>query len=392
MRTCDVIILGGSLGGVTTALRLAQQGVKVTLIEKHTIDKAKACGEGLSSRGVECLRELGLGDALAAASVTLYSYAFFSSSSPHEYCKVALSEGWGVGINRQLFFTLLRDKVTSLPNLSLYEGQKGRVKRCDQGFSFSTSQKEIFAPYVVIADGSMSQNAATLQIPEYPAGEGRIGISCHGTLTSDHAGIADRRTVGVFMDKAFQCYLTPVGGGRVNLSALFDNQAARGGAGLFRLVEKRLSMHGISFSPDDSLRGASHIGAVRRPLYRDGVFLVGDSVEQLDPVGGMGMTHALQSGSFVSRAILKLLEERGGESALTPLLSEYHREVRKLRGFTRLSQLMTKCSASESLRFLLLRSPITAMVMHHAHQNSGEKEGGMVYPFVRSFIHLLGTV
>jgi len=392
MRTCDVIIVGGSLGGVTTALRLAQKGVKVTLIEKHKIDKAKACGEGLSSKGVECLRQLGLGDALAAASVTLDSYAFFSSRSPHKYCKVALSNEWGIGINRQFFFTLLREKLASHPHLDLYEGQKRAVKRCDKGFSITTSHGEIVAPYVVIADGALSQNATALHVPEYRTRGGRVGISCHGILTSDHVGIADRRTVGVFMDRAFQCYVTPVGGGRVNLSALFDNGASGGGPGLLRLVEKRVSMHGVSFSPDDSLRGASHIGAVRRPLYFDGVFLVGDSVEQLDPVGGMGMTHALQSGSLVSHAILQLLEGRGRESVLNHLLSEYGREVRKLRGFTRLSQLITKCSASETLRFLLLRSPITAMVMHQAHQNSKEKEEEIVYPLVRSFIHLLGTV
>ena len=48
----DVIIIGGGLAGLTSALHLSKKGFKVTLIEKHDYPRHKVCGEYLSNEVV----------------------------------------------------------------------------------------------------------------------------------------------------------------------------------------------------------------------------------------------------------------------------------------------------------------------------------------------------
>ena len=41
----DVVIIGGGLAGLTSAIHLSKSGLKVTLIEKNDFPKHKVCGE-----------------------------------------------------------------------------------------------------------------------------------------------------------------------------------------------------------------------------------------------------------------------------------------------------------------------------------------------------------
>ena len=56
----DVCIIGASIAGSSLALRVGREGLKVALIDKAQFPRRKACGEGLSAIGRNCLEELGL--------------------------------------------------------------------------------------------------------------------------------------------------------------------------------------------------------------------------------------------------------------------------------------------------------------------------------------------
>ncbi len=56
----DVAIIGASLSGCFLALKLAEKGVSVALIDKEKFPRRKPCGEGLSARGVALLNEINL--------------------------------------------------------------------------------------------------------------------------------------------------------------------------------------------------------------------------------------------------------------------------------------------------------------------------------------------
>ena len=59
MSLKHVIVVGGGLAGLTTALHLSHFGIRVTLIEKNSYPRHKVCGEYLSNEVLPYLRSLG---------------------------------------------------------------------------------------------------------------------------------------------------------------------------------------------------------------------------------------------------------------------------------------------------------------------------------------------
>ena len=56
----DVLIIGGGLAGLTTAIHLSKQNVKVLVIEKQKYPHHKVCGEYVSNEVLPDLKKLGV--------------------------------------------------------------------------------------------------------------------------------------------------------------------------------------------------------------------------------------------------------------------------------------------------------------------------------------------
>ena len=56
----DVVIVGGGLAGLTSAIHLSKSGLKVSLIEKNEFPKHKVCGEYISNEVLSYFDSLGL--------------------------------------------------------------------------------------------------------------------------------------------------------------------------------------------------------------------------------------------------------------------------------------------------------------------------------------------
>ena len=54
----NVIIVGGGLAGLTSAVHLSKKGLSVLLIEKHEYPKHKVCGEYISNEVLPYLKAL----------------------------------------------------------------------------------------------------------------------------------------------------------------------------------------------------------------------------------------------------------------------------------------------------------------------------------------------
>jgi 5-methylphenazine-1-carboxylate 1-monooxygenase len=72
------IIVGGGIGGLTTALALRRHGFEVTIYEQVAEIKALGVGINLLSHAVGILTDLGLGDALAATAIEAQEYVFMN--------------------------------------------------------------------------------------------------------------------------------------------------------------------------------------------------------------------------------------------------------------------------------------------------------------------------
>jgi salicylate hydroxylase len=68
-RHLKILIAGGGIGGITTALALRQRGIEVLLFEQAKAFSQVGAGIQLSANATRVLRTLGLGDALARVAV-----------------------------------------------------------------------------------------------------------------------------------------------------------------------------------------------------------------------------------------------------------------------------------------------------------------------------------
>ena len=62
--TYDIIVVGAGPGGSTTATVAARNGLSVLMLDKDAFPRDKVCGDAISGKSVDVLRELGLLDLL----------------------------------------------------------------------------------------------------------------------------------------------------------------------------------------------------------------------------------------------------------------------------------------------------------------------------------------
>jgi len=147
--------------------------------------------------------------------------------------------------------------------------------------------------------------------------------------------------VQVFVRGDHEVYCTPVGEGRINLALLGSKRAVSEMANsnyraqIVGWIAEELGIEGVQFNEGQA------IGPVTR-LSRNSVwgrtFLVGDAAESFDPLGGMGMTHALYSGIAAGEALTGiLLKQETMQAGAHRYVAERERIARTLRTFTSLT-------------------------------------------------------
>jgi 1H-pyrrole-2-carbonyl-[peptidyl-carrier protein] brominase len=92
---CDVCVVGGGPGGATAAIYAARAGLSVTVLEKEQFPRYHI-GESLTGVAGDILRDLGLGDAMAAQRFPVKSGVKVMGRSGNEYFVPVLAETWQV--------------------------------------------------------------------------------------------------------------------------------------------------------------------------------------------------------------------------------------------------------------------------------------------------------
>jgi flavin-dependent dehydrogenase len=110
-RTFDAVIIGGGPAGATAAVRLAQAGWSVAVIEKCCYPRRKVCGEFLSATNLPVLQRLGAADAfldLAGPPVTQVGLFAHSTVLTAKMPRPAIgADGFGRALGREHLDTLL---------------------------------------------------------------------------------------------------------------------------------------------------------------------------------------------------------------------------------------------------------------------------------------------
>lgn len=326
----DAVVVGASAAGCTAAHLLGRAGARVALVERRPdADAYKVvCTHAILSSGAPTIARLGLEPALEARGAVRIHGDGWTPFGGWIRAPDDAPTGWGV--TRSTLDPLLRGHAADTPGVELLLGHTatgllaGAAGR-PAGVEVETrdhDRRSLRAPLVVAADGRHSPLARMAGV------RGRVKPNNRFAYWAYWRGIPPT-------DRARVWLLEPDG------AAHFPNEdgltllAAVGHTS--RLPEFRADLDGaylryVRALPDGPvLDGAERIskvvGAIDhqnviRPAARPGIAFVGDAALAADPLFGVGLSWALQSGEWLADAVAPALL---GDGELDAALKRYAR-------------------------------------------------------------------
>jgi 2-polyprenyl-6-methoxyphenol hydroxylase-like FAD-dependent oxidoreductase len=155
----DVIVAGGGIGGLATALLLADAGASVTLLERVAAPTAVGAGILLQPNGLAVLDALGLGEALERAGRRMREPALRSAAGATIATLAPPDFGAGLeyflAIRRGRLHRLLLDAAADRPSIAVRLGAEVTAARPDGTVELRQrdGRSSIAAELVVGADG-----------------------------------------------------------------------------------------------------------------------------------------------------------------------------------------------------------------------------------------------
>ena len=386
----QVLIIGASIAGAATACRLARAGVQVGLVDKATFPRRKACGEGLSAIGLQELSALGF-QMESVPNVPLFQYSVWSESCETPFA-VQFAAGLGekplgdaadrtspiavggIGVERLHLDNWILEQVKQCPSCSVFEGCSVRdISITADGAVVRCEGLELAAQYLVLSDGAHSPSAQRLGLPHSGDGGQRYG----GNIVLEGAFSELPSAVHICLESEMQVCCTPVAATRLNMAFLsnYRSHPVIGNRAELRNTALRLAPKiGFTGAVCEDIRGSASVGKLRRPPVTGRVLTVGDCCEQLDPIGGMGMTQALISARCAATALQQILLEGIPEGdAFARFVREREKSVRPLRAFTWLTYQTLVRGAVNPLARQLRESRLAGIfgtAAHHSRSTS----------------------
>lgn len=339
----DVIVVGAGPGGATTSTLMARKGLNVLMLDKASFPRDKICGDAVSGKSVDALKELGLiehfqrDECLGSWGVTFsgpsgddveipFTKALDRPVAPGFVCarevfddilvKLAVSEGVHLRENTRVT-GLLRDEKGSVNGVA--------IKTADG------EEESVHAPLVIGADGAYSVVVRELGLDQLDEKHYVAGIRAYYKGVT---GFHERNHIELhFVDEAIPGYfwIFPMADGMSNV-----------GVGMLSQVIKKKD---IKLKPlldllvnhprfKERFEGAEQVGPMKgwglplgskpRPMAGDGWMLIGDAASLIDPFTGEGIGNAMVSGMHAADWAKKAHEASRFDKAF---LSEYGTEV-----------------------------------------------------------------
>lgn len=313
----DAIIVGAGPSGSSCALFLAKEGKKVLLLDKEKFPREKICGDAISGKSINILRELELLDTLSKTEHGVVDGVKLVAPNGKEvtvpFRKANGMDCAGYCIPREVTDNILAKTVLEEKNITFIQNFK--VKKAivnPQGAIVGIegeSGEKYFAKVVVGADGAGSVISRNTEQKANPPEHLYMGVRAY----YDNVTQLQDNIELFFIDEVLPGYLWifPLGKNKANV-----------GLGILASDMKKRKMHpnnvllnAIQNSPKLKKRFESSkmigkigawtipLGSYKKKLTGDGWILVGDAASLVDPFSGEGFGNAVSSGKFAAKTI-----------------------------------------------------------------------------------------
>lgn len=326
----DVIIIGGGLAGLISAVHLSKKGLSVVLIEKQEYPKHKVCGEYISNEVLPYLKALGFNPFVYGAK-RIEELSLSTARSRSVSTKLPLG---GFGISRYCIDWEL-SKMAYGNGAHIVHEMVDDVRFKEDQFTVSTIQGEVYTAELVIgAFGKRSNldikmNRAFIKKPS-PF----LGVKAH------YRGAFPENAVGLHNFQGGYCGISKVETDLINVCYIADFKSFKQYKNITDFQDAVLSQNkylkevfnGCELTFDQPLTISQVSFSAKQPVENH-VLMCGDSAGMIHPLAGNGMSMAIRAAQMASQLILKY---KTGEIATKKDLEKRYAEMWNTEFSTRL--------------------------------------------------------
>jgi flavin-dependent dehydrogenase len=313
-----VIIVGGGLAGLASALHLSKKGVAVLLIEKNEYPKHKVCGEYISNEVLPYLKALGFNPFDFGAK----NMANFMLSTPKSRSINAKLPSGGFSISRYCIDWELSKKAKSYGAQIRHANVTDIQFENDQFQVFTSQNKQYTSEFVIGSFGKRSNLDVKMNRGFMQKAAPYLGVKAHykGSFPDD--------TVGLHNFTGGYCGISKVETDLVNVCYIADYSAFKQYKNIEDFQKEVLSKNTYLKEVFDTYELAfekplaiSQVSFSAKHPIENHIIMCGDSAGMIHPLAGNGMSMAIRAAQMASEQILKF--KSGEINSRTDLENEY---------------------------------------------------------------------
>ena len=305
----EVIIIGGGLAGLTSAIHLSKFGLNVTLIEKNEYPKHKVCGEYISNEVLPYLQWLDL-EIFDLKPSHISKMEFSTASGQSVSGDLPLG---GFGISRYELDNYLYQKAME-NGCQIIQDSVIDIQFLGNEFHVITADGlELRSKIVLGAFGKRSNLDLKLNRDFIQKNSPWLAVKAH------YSGDFPDDLVGLHNFKGGYCGVSKVENNKINICYLADYETFK----QYRNIEEFQS---IVVSKNAHLKAIfenctilfekpltiSQISFEKKEAVVNHILMIGDTAGLIHPLCGNGMAMAIHSAKIVSELILEFFNNKIG--------------------------------------------------------------------------------
>lgn len=302
--TVDVLIIGGGLAGLTSAIHLSKSGLKVSLIEKNEFPKHKVCGEYISNEVLPYFQWLGVNiSELNPSTISKIQFSISSGKTINHTLPLG-----GFGISRYALDHYLYQKALA-NGCQIIQDSVDNIQFEDDEFTiFTNNNLELNSKIVLGAFGKRSNLDLKLNRNFIQKNAPWLAVKAH------YSGNFPDDLVGLHNFEGGYCGVSKVENNIINICYLVDYKTFKEHKNIeefqSKVIYKNPHLKDIFENCTmifDKPLTISQISFEKKEAVENHILMIGDTAGLIHPLCGNGMAMAIHSAKIVSELVIDFL-------------------------------------------------------------------------------------